>query len=115
MNEEQLKQKHKEESDVFLNAIIELKEELVPELNSIYEECLENEEVNISFKTSFDKLNARHIEFLALTHLKRFLENPNLVKKDVEEILSVPEDLKKYNSGYYILIGLNAIGSYEED
>jgi len=98
-----------------LNGIIQLKNELLPRLNSIYNECLENDEVNINFKTSFKELNSRHIEFLALTHLKRLLNNPSSVNRDIENILAASEDTKEYETGYKILIGLNAIGLYEDD
>lgn len=113
MNGKQLTQE--KESDIILNGIIQLKTELVPKLNSIYNECLENDEVNINFKTSFKELNSRHIEFLALTHLKRLLNNPSSLNRDIENILAASEDTREYETGYKILIGLNAIGLYEDD
>lgn len=115
MNGKQLKQEKKKESEIILNGIIQLKNELLPKLNSIYKECLDNEEVNINFKTSFKELDSRHIEFLALTHLKRLLNNPSSVDRDIKNILAASEDTRQYETGHSILIGLNAIGLYEED
>ena len=110
------KRKEQEEELELLNkGIEELKKELLPKLNSIYEECLEKEEPNITFKSSFDGLTTKHLEYLALEGLSRFFKNPSLIKSDIDKILEVPEDFKEYATGFYILMNFSLLFIYEED
>ena len=104
-----------EELNLIDKGIAELKKELVPKLDSIYKQCLEHGEPNIAFKSSFEELTSKHIEYLALEVISRLFKNPSSVEKNIQEILGANEELKEYTTGFYILLNFGLLCLYEED
>lgn len=104
-----------EELNLINKGIDELKKELVPKIDSIYKQCLEHGEPNIAFKSSFEELTSKHIEYLALEVISRLFKNPSSVEMNIQRILEANDELQEYTTGFYILLNFGLLCLYEEE
>ena len=104
-----------EELNLINKGIDELKKELVPKIDSIYKQCLEHGEPNIAFKSSFEELTSKHIEYLALEVISRLFKNPSSVEINIKRILEANDELQEYTTGFYILLNFGLLCLYEEE
>lgn len=87
-----------------------LKESLKIKLNSFYKKNVPN---NCYFKTTDGELNNNHIEFLALSLLELFINNPYLVRSELEDALDTPVNITEDSLKHYILLNPNHTDIFE--